>query len=98
VGWGAAHAGREEGRVLGLGWPMRERGGEKEGWAGPRGFGLLLSLSFLFSFLYSLIQANLIEFKIQFEFKSINPTQTKQCCSMNAQTIYSYDNFYFLML
>jgi hypothetical protein len=69
--------GGKRGGVLGLGWPMWEKRRRKGSWAGPRSFGLLLSLSFLFSFLYSLIQANLIEFKIQFEFKSINPTQTK---------------------
>jgi hypothetical protein len=63
--------------------------GEREGkQAGPRSLGCL---SFLFLFLLlsytQLIQANLIEFKIQFEFKPINSTQLKQCCSMNAQTI-----------
>jgi hypothetical protein len=46
VGWGAAHAGREEGRVLGLGWPMRERGGEKEAGLGQG----VLDCSFLFHF------------------------------------------------
>jgi hypothetical protein len=63
----AAHAGkRGEERGEGCwasGGPCRERGEGKGSWAGPRSFRLLLSLSFLFSFLYSLIQANLIEFK-----------------------------------
>jgi hypothetical protein len=62
--------------------PERERG-EEGFWAGPLS---LLSFLFLFSFLPSTIQTNLIEFKTQFEFKPINSTQLKQCCSMNAQT------------
>jgi hypothetical protein len=66
--------------------PREERGrGE---WAGLRealGWFLSLFFSFLFSTLTP-IQTNLIEFKIQFEFKPINSTELKQCCSMSAQT------------
>jgi hypothetical protein len=84
-----AAEGKREGERGGPAWPMREEGGERESWTElGQGFGLLpfLLLSF-FSFLYSNIQTKLFEFKIQFEFKPINSTQIKQCCSMNAQTI-----------
>jgi hypothetical protein len=75
--------------VLGLGWPMRGRGGEKGPrgrergeWAGLRE-GLGRFVSFFFSFFFSILN---IQTKL-FEFKPINSTQIKQCCSMNAQTI-----------
>jgi hypothetical protein len=55
------------------------------GWAKALGWFPSLLFSFLFSTLTP-IQTNLIEFKIQFEFKPINSTQLKRCCSMNAQT------------
>jgi hypothetical protein len=74
---GPCGEGKEEGRA---GPRVRER---REVWAGWAG---LFSFPFLFSKL-NLIQTILIEFKIQFEFKPINSTQMKQCCSMNAPTI-----------
>jgi hypothetical protein len=91
MGWGAAHAERRRGKGAG---PRVAHAGERKGargkkekreranWAGPMGFGLLPSLFF------STQHPNKpFEFKIQFEFKPINSTQIKQCCSMNAQTI-----------
>jgi hypothetical protein len=70
--------------------PDKERREGEGSWAGPRrGFGCLsFILSPLLFFFYTpLIQTNLIEFKIRFEFKSINSAQIKQCCGMNAQTL-----------
>jgi hypothetical protein len=79
---GVAHAGKRGER----GPERRERKGK---WAGLReALGWFPSL--FFSFLFSNLtpnQTNLIEFKIPFEFKPINSTQLKQCCSMSAQTI-----------
>jgi hypothetical protein len=81
---------------LGRGKRKRERGPAGEGekgegtWAGPRrGFGLptFILSPLLFFFYTPLFQTNLIEFKIQFEFNSINSTQSKPCCGMNAQTL-----------
>jgi hypothetical protein len=68
---GVAHAGRGRGKGE-LGWARRRFG--------------CLALS-LFLFLYPIYSNKLFEFKIQFEFKHINSTQIKQCCSMNAQTL-----------
>jgi hypothetical protein len=90
---GAAKSERErrERRSGRLGWLLGcvERRGERgRVWAG---LGCLSFSPFLFLFLLLFytqpIQTNLIEFKIQFEFKPINSTQITQCCSMNAQTI-----------
>jgi hypothetical protein len=77
-----AHAGREE-----------ERG--RAGLAKALGWFPSLFFSFLFSTLTP-IQTNLIEFKIQFEFKPINSTQLKKCCSMSAQHVDLMINFIFL--
>jgi hypothetical protein len=64
----------------------RERG--VLGWAGRLlGWAAFYSFFFPFLFLYSTIQTILLEFKYNFEFKSIHSTQIKQCCGMNAQTL-----------
>jgi hypothetical protein len=70
---GLAHAGEEERR--------EEARGERETGLGQgEGLGCLsFILSPLLFFFYTpLIRTNLIEFKIQFEFKSINSTQLKK--------------------
>jgi hypothetical protein len=92
AGWGSwagsGPRGKRKGEgVLGLGGLGQGREGERGvlgWWAGLFSFSPFLFL-FLLLFYTQLIQTNLLEFKIPFEFKPINSTQIKQCCSMNAQ-------------
>jgi hypothetical protein len=67
-------------------WASGEKGGEGKEPKGEKESGPGCLVLFLSFFLYSIYSNKLFEFKIQFEFKPINPTQIKQCCSMNAQT------------
>jgi hypothetical protein len=84
-----AHAG--ERRRKGPEGGKRERSGPAEielGW-------FLSILLFLFLFYTQTIQNNSIWIQINL---NSNPTQIKQCTSMNAQTCCSYIKFYFLVL
>jgi hypothetical protein len=112
VRWaGTAHAGEEKERgirgagpraALGRGKKERERGpagkerrGGMLGWDG-RLLGWAASFYSFFLFFFPTLKHLNHSIGIQINLNS-NPTQIKQCTSMNAQTCCSYIKFYFLV-